>query len=576
MLKLNFSNAETARKNLSEEQQQRITKMYSSLAKDINKEIKKAPRVPSDALRKQYLQGLAQQINAELNSMRGEMQQTIESTMLKTANSVVKDNLDFLRSIGMPIEGAFSHVPAETVRTVATGQLYEGNWTLARQLWKHSVHTQRDVNTIVAKGIAANKSAYDIAKDLEKYVDPKAAKDWDWSKVYPGTAKKIDYNAQRLARTMVSHAYQQAFVRTTKDNPFVTKYRWEASNSARVCEICADRDGKLFDKDDLPLDHPNGMCTFTAVMDQSLESIADRLSDWALGKEDTDLDKWTQDLYGKDWVTSIQEKDPYVHMSENEYKSWQEKNSTLSNLYSSFEKEFGVDLSNGILSSREDRYIKDGPYSGMWLSEILDKRVEAISTATRSYGCGYVQNADGSKCINTYWRTGSANGLMYRKSEIEKTSKALDLLIQSSKVDKEVYVDRWAGATSLERMGIHVTGKEGRIGHAFVTSMDPRDIAKQVQENLVGAIIEDKAYMSASMQSDLNVFRGSDIKYSIQVPKGTNAYITDNTSESEVIFGRGTKQEILGAKVIQAEAYDYEGKATTREVVEITVRILPE
>lgn len=305
MLKLNFSNAETIRKNLSEEQQQRITKMYASIAKDINKEIKKAPRVPSDALRKQYLQGLAQQINAELNSMRGEMQQTIESTMLKTANSVVKDNLDFLRSIGMPIEGAFSHVPAETVRTVATGQLYDGSWTLARQLWKHSVHTQRDVNTIVAKGIAANKSAYDIAKDLEKYVDPKAAKDWDWSKVYPGTARKVDYNAQRLARTMVSHAYQQAFVRTTKDNPFVTKYRWEASNSARVCEICADRDGKLFDKDDLPLDHPNGMCTFTAVMDQSLESIADRLANWVKGTSDPDIEAYAKSLYGKDWKSKF-------------------------------------------------------------------------------------------------------------------------------------------------------------------------------------------------------------------------------------------------------------------------------
>ena len=68
-------------------------------------------------------------------------------------------------------------------------------------------NTQGDIQYIVAQGIASQKSAFDIAKDLEKYVDPSAKKDWAWSKVYPGTKKVVDYNAQRLARTMVSHAY---------------------------------------------------------------------------------------------------------------------------------------------------------------------------------------------------------------------------------------------------------------------------------------------------------------------------------------------------------------------------------
>ena len=305
MLKLNLTHAEIVRVQLTKIQQKKLEGMYISIAKDLAKEIQKAPRVGSDYVRKQYLKSLSSQIIAELDALRNPMQITIEETMRQTAKAVVDDNLKFLYKVGFPTEGAFSHVPRDVVISVATGQLYEGNWTLARQLWKHSVHTQSSVNTIVARGIALNKSAYDIAKDLEKYVDPKAAKEWDWSKVYPGTAKKIDYNAQRLARTMVSHAYQQAFVRTTKDNPFVTKYRWEASNSARVCEICADRDGKLFDKDDLPLDHPNGMCTFTAVMDQSLESIADRLANWVQGTADPDIEAYAKSLYGKDWKSKF-------------------------------------------------------------------------------------------------------------------------------------------------------------------------------------------------------------------------------------------------------------------------------
>lgn len=216
--------------------------------------------------------------------------------MKKTAEAVVGDNIDFLKEVGMPIQGAFSHVPDEVVRAVATGQLYEGKWSLSRALWKNTKRTQRDVQNVVAQGIAQNKSAYDIAKDLEKYVDPLARKDWDWSKVYPGTARKVDYSAQRLARTMVSHAYQQSFVRTTQKNPFVTKYKWVSSGGARTCEICAERDGVEYSKTDLPLDHPNGMCTFIAVIEDSMTDIADRIADWALGGSDPELDTFARTL----------------------------------------------------------------------------------------------------------------------------------------------------------------------------------------------------------------------------------------------------------------------------------------
>ena len=119
---------------------------------------------------------------------------------------------------------------------------------------------------------------------------------WDWSKVYPGTAKKVDYSAQRLARTMVSHAYQQSFVKTTQKNPFVTKYKWVSSGGARMCEICAARDGVEYSKTDLPLDHPNGMCTFIAVIEDSMTDIADRIADWALGGSDPELDTFARTL----------------------------------------------------------------------------------------------------------------------------------------------------------------------------------------------------------------------------------------------------------------------------------------
>lgn len=293
--KLNLRTAEQERVRLTAAQQKQIQRLYENAAKEVAKQAEQAPRVPSDALRKQYLNQLQNQLNEELDKIRAEVESTVKDNMKKTAEAVVGDNIDFLKEVGMPVQGAFSHVPDEVVRAVATGQLYGGKWSLSRALWKNTKRTQKDVQSVIAQGIAQNKSAYDIAKDLEKYVDPSAKKDWDWSKVYPGTVKKVDYSAQRLARTMVSHAYQQSFVKTTQKNPFVTKYKW-VSSGARTCEICAARDGVEYSKTDLPLDHPNGMCTFIAVIEGSMTGIADRIADWALGGSDPELDLFARTL----------------------------------------------------------------------------------------------------------------------------------------------------------------------------------------------------------------------------------------------------------------------------------------
>ena len=270
--------------------------MYRRIARNIQKEAEGLPSTTSGRLRKMYLKKLQEEIEAQLNPLGEELENMILSNMLGVSEAVCGSNLEFLRAIGMPVEGAFLHVPADVVKTVMTGQLYEGKWSLSKAIWKNTAKVKRDLNTIIAEGITQNKSTYDIAKDLERYVNPSARKPWDWNKVYPGTSKKIDYNAQRLARTMVSHAYQQAFVRTTQKNPFVTKYKWDSSNSGRVCELCASRDGVLFNKNELPLDHPNGMCTFIAVMEDSMVDMADRIADWALGNTDPELDAYAKYL----------------------------------------------------------------------------------------------------------------------------------------------------------------------------------------------------------------------------------------------------------------------------------------
>lgn len=297
-----LADAENIRKSLTKEQQDEISKLYHDVYLRTRKKVKAIPNngTVSQQLQKQYLSKLQKELDAAYKSLGVGLEKEIKKRAEKTANAVVEEFNKQFSKAGLSIEGSYSHVARDVVESIATGQVYSGQWSLSVAIWSDIGKRQADISRIVAEGTAANLSAYEIAQSLEQYVDPKAKKSWEWSKVYPGTSKKIDYNAQRLARTMVSHAYQQSLERVCKNNPFVDGYVWQSAHSSRVCPICAARDGEFYKKGELPLDHPNGMCTFIVSMPESMEEIADRLSDWVNGKEDFAIDKWAKELSLKD------------------------------------------------------------------------------------------------------------------------------------------------------------------------------------------------------------------------------------------------------------------------------------
>lgn len=257
----------------------------------------------SSVLRTQYLSELSEQLRQRMESVDNKTQSIILNGMRNVSSSVVKENAERLLRMGFTnvvASTSYLYVPDDIVRELVSGKLYEGRWSLSRAIWSDNKAKLSEIDSIIAKGVAENKSTYEIAKDLEKYVRPGARKPWDWGKVYPGSRKVIDYCAQRLSRTMVQHAYQESFVRVTKNNPFIDSYQWLASGGDRMCDLCAERDGKIYSKDELPLDHPNGMCTFVVVMSKSLEEVGSDLHDWMMGEGDEalnrEIDKFANDL----------------------------------------------------------------------------------------------------------------------------------------------------------------------------------------------------------------------------------------------------------------------------------------
>ena len=280
--KLVFKDAEEAKKSIMVEQQKEIAKLYEDWA-DIAKQAEYFSHkfTSSDFISERYYRQLRRQLRKTSEQVSNEIYNKIKSNMYLISDEVVKSNVKWLKSFGFSEEGlnaTFSYVPKDTVERLVTGQIYKSGWSLSKRIWGDNEQTLKDIYQVMAKGIAEQKPIYDIAKDLESYVRPNARLPWnlrmaDGVRIYK---KQIDYNAQRLARTLVQHSYQQSFISTTKDNPFILDYVWRA-NGSRVCELCMSRDGMHYKKDDLPMDHPNGMCVMEPTIDKDMN---EKLADW--------------------------------------------------------------------------------------------------------------------------------------------------------------------------------------------------------------------------------------------------------------------------------------------------------
>lgn len=297
--KLAFQDSDKARTSITKDQIKEISKLYEQWADDIAKlaDKYKNKTTSSSVVQERQLRELEKQIRSAGQNASNEVYKNVKKNIHIVSSNVVKTNKKWLQSLGFKgIEKslAFSYVPEEVVKKLVTGQIYESGWSLSKAIWGDNEDTMKSIYRIVAGGRAENKSSYEIAKDLEEFVRPSAKKKWnlkdkDGRYIYP---KQVDYNAQRLARTLTQHAYQQSFIETTKDNPLITSYKW-ISNGSRVCEVCKERDGRIYEKDKLPMDHPNGMCVMQPVVNKDAKK---EIADWIKGKENKGLDKFAKKM----------------------------------------------------------------------------------------------------------------------------------------------------------------------------------------------------------------------------------------------------------------------------------------
>lgn len=295
--KLTFSKQYKERLLLDEEETRRIKELYSNVSKSIQDHIKSISGKNTNTayLRSLFLNDLQNSLNQELSNVHNNIYNNIIRDARQITLAVLEENVNWANQFSLRFNANMASVQSDIVASVINGRLYDklpdgSNWTLSKAIWNTNSEIQSTIESIIAEGIVRNEGAVDIARNLEYFVNPERRINFDLSRIYPSASGVVDYNALRLARTSVSHAYQQSIIRSVEKNPFIEGLRWYTSHDHRVCQICIEREETdhhgmgigIYPKDEVPLDHPNGRCTLIPET-LPLSDVADHIANWVNG-----------------------------------------------------------------------------------------------------------------------------------------------------------------------------------------------------------------------------------------------------------------------------------------------------
>lgn len=287
----------------------KIIKIYESTADDLLKKASTS-RGFTRAWTKDYERYIKYKI-LELNNELAKVSDSSIRTSAEIAASVQGDFLSYINNkYTLDIDKSmleFSYTTNEKlIGQIIQGGFYKDNRSLSDRIWGYGNQNGKDIQYILTKGMAEQKSYLDIIKDLEKFL--KSNTDPDFKKTYTKLYnRKVDYNAQRLLRTAMNHMFYVQNVSNAKNNPYAEAMHWELSAEHGTRQV--DRFGEdecddyansdyynlgqgNFPPDKVPVPHPNCLCIQTIVIPKSLDEIGRELGEWINGKDISYLDEW--------------------------------------------------------------------------------------------------------------------------------------------------------------------------------------------------------------------------------------------------------------------------------------------
>lgn len=232
---------------------------------------------------------------------------------------------------------------------------------------------------------------------------------------------------------------------------------------------------------------------------------------------------------------------------------WRGKVKEYREQLNSFEESHGLELKDVEKYTKEEYNYLEEDYSEALkkFGKINKSQVEKIyANSTRD--TGYIATGNSFE-INKAFRNREPN--LLREVDLI-TSKTLDEVIKSNKTPYNIKGFR---KVNLDWVSNFI--KNADIPKTYDSIQDVSDALNSI----IGHKYEELGYSSISVNPNMNVFSNRRVQLDIEIPKGSNAYLTMNVQESELIMGRGTIFELKESSVIKD---DYE------EILKMTLRVI--
>ena len=332
----------TTKKELLVRQQNEIIKVYQKAYLDIiDKGLKKAGGDPKklDKLTKSYVM----QIYDELEDLLTKYNRDISDEIYNLQRQIMYSYFDpSFQEFRAKVDKLVDITNRKVINQMIQGNIYHDGKGLSDRIWDTAKTSGNKMSIAINSCIAQGMGAADMSQNLKEFA---MGGHHTWSrnkireKLGDGYARKygsggLDYEALRLARTTLTHQAQISVINSSKVNPYLQFVKWHSDHQAgRTCQQCIDRDGQLFKIDEVPLDHPNGMCWIQPVYsidgktEATPEEIAKDMKAWAAGEKNSKrMDKIPEykGLGGTKKPAKVEKVNTYNKLTDQEIEQWKQ------------------------------------------------------------------------------------------------------------------------------------------------------------------------------------------------------------------------------------------------------------
>jgi hypothetical protein len=299
---------------LTQEQEKEIIKAYIQAGNDL---LDRYNKTKNNTALKSYLYEYKNALHEQILKLTKDGAYSSAEIAATVEADVLKNIAEHGNWHGVDFKSMFLNVPDDVVKRIVSGNIYKDGKGLSERVWSVANRNGRDIQNVINTGMINKRSATDIAKALEGYINPDERKTWDRAKIkdtlgpgYAGQFNNLEYNALRTARTTCTHSYELGVIEGSKRNPFIEGIKWNLSQShySRMhgrtdsCDDYATQNSYglgegVFPIEEVPFDHPNGLCYQTSYISKPISQCSDELKAWVNGADNAELDNWYKE-YG--------------------------------------------------------------------------------------------------------------------------------------------------------------------------------------------------------------------------------------------------------------------------------------